>query len=165
MSVRMKIAKGTVVSLDYRLHLGDGVTVDASGPGEPLLYIHGEGNIVPGLERALDGLEAGASRQVVVTPEEGYGEHDPRGLQEVQKEAFGPELPEVGDELMARGPQGETVPFVVKEVRAETVLVDLNHPLAGQTLHFEVTVADVRQATAEELEHGHAHGEGGHHHH
>jgi len=161
----MKIAKGTVVSLDYRLHLGDGETVDASDPGEPLRYVHGEGNIVPGLESALHGLEMGATRQVVVAPAEGYGEHDPRGLQEVQKEAFGPELPEVGDELMARGPQGETVPFVVKEIRAETVLVDLNHPLAGRTLHFDVTVREVRPATAEELEHGHVHGQGGHHHH
>jgi len=161
----MKIADGTVVTLDYRLHLGDDVTVDASAPGEPLLYIQGEGNVVPGLERALAGLEAGASRKVVVPPEDGYGEHDPRGLQEVQREAFGPTPPDVGDELVARGPQGETVPFVVREVRAETVLVDLNHPLAGKTLHFDVTVVAVRAATAEELAHGHVHGEGGHHHH
>ena len=76
----MKIADGTVVTLDYRLHLGDDVTVDASVPGEPLLYIQGEGSVVPGLERALAGLEAGASRKVVVPPEDGYGEHDPRGL-------------------------------------------------------------------------------------
>ena len=71
----------------------------------------------------------------------------------------------MGDELVARGPQGETVPFVVREIRAETVLVDLNHPLAGKTLHFDVTVVAVRAATAEELAHGHVHGEGGHHHH
>jgi len=161
----MKIADGTVVTLDYRLHLGDDVTVDASVPGEPLLYIQGEGSVVPGLERALAGLEAGASRKVVVPPEDGYGEHDPRGLQEVQREAFGPTPPDVGDELVARGPQGETVPFVVREIRAETVLVDLNHPLAGKTLHFDVTVVAVRAATAEELAHGHVHGEGGHHHH
>ena len=160
----MKIADGTVVSLDYRLHLGDDVTVDASEPGQPLLYIQGEGSIVPGLERALAGLEAGATQKVVVAPAEGYGEHDPRGLQEVQREAFGPTLPDVGDERVARGPQGETVPFVVREIRDETVVVDLNHPLAGRTLHFEVTVVEVRAATAEELAHGHVHGEGGHHH-
>jgi len=161
----MKIAKGTVVALDYRLHLGDGATVDSSAPGDPLAYIHGEGNIVPGLERALEGLEAGATRQVVVEPLDAYGDHDPRGLQEVPHQAFGGLLPQPGDEMTARGPEGEVVPFVVKEIREETILVDLNHPLAGRTLHFEVTVQEVRQATPEELEHGHVHGAGGHHHH
>jgi FKBP-type peptidyl-prolyl cis-trans isomerase SlyD len=161
----MKIANGLVVGLEYRLHLGDGVTVDASEPGEPLYYIHGAGNIVPGLEQALEGLEVAASRQVVVVPAEGYGEHDPAGVQEVPHEAFGGQLPEAGGQYTARGPQGEIVPFVVKELRPTTVLVDLNHPLAGKTLHFEVKVTEVRAATEEEAEHGHVHGPGGHHHH
>ncbi|HYQ81040.1 MAG TPA: peptidylprolyl isomerase [Anaeromyxobacteraceae bacterium] len=160
----MKIAKGSVVAVDYRLHLGDGVTVDASETGEPLHYIHGEGQIVPGLERALEGLEIGSTRAVVVSPEDGYGDYDPKGLQEVSHDAFGGRLPEVGGQYLARGPEGETVPFSVKEIRDATVLVDLNHPLAGRTLHFDVTVREVREATPEELEHGHVHGPQGHEH-
>jgi FKBP-type peptidyl-prolyl cis-trans isomerase SlyD len=162
----MKIAKGSVVGIDYSLHLGDGQVVDGSDPGEPLTYLHGEGQIVPGLESALEGLDVGASRQVVVTPEQGYGEHDPRGVQEVPRKAFPPDFePEPGLQLTAEGPDGEPVPFTVREVKPESVVIDLNHPLAGATLHFDVTVRDVRAATAEELEHGHAHGPDDDHHH
>jgi FKBP-type peptidyl-prolyl cis-trans isomerase SlyD len=161
----LKIANGTVVALEYKLHLGDGDVIDASEPGSPLLYVQGTGNIVPGLEKALEGLVRDDVRQVVVTAEEGYGPHDPAGVQEVPKEAFGPELPEVGQQYTARGPEGEMVPFVVKEIGPDVVVVDLNHPLAGRTLHFEVTIREVREATDEEREHGHVHGPGGHHHH
>ncbi len=161
----MKIANGSVVGLDYKLHLGDGETIDESEAGSPLYYIQGEGNIVPGLERALEGLETGATKQVVVEPQDGYGAHDPQGVQEVPREAFGGELPVVGHQYTARGPNGEMVPFVVKEIRPEVVVVDLNHPLAGRTLHFEVTIREIRVATAEEREHGHVHGPDGHHHH
>ena len=162
----MKVEKGSVVSVDYELHLGDGKVVDASSPGTPLAYIHGEGQIVPGLERALEGLAAGDARQVVVSPEDGYGTHDARGVQEVPRTAFPDGMqPAAGMELVAQGPNGESVPFVVREVKPESVVIDLNHPLAGKTLHFAVTVRDVRQATADELEHGHVHGEGGEHDH
>ena len=161
----MKVANGTVVGIDYSLHLGDGQVIDASSPGEPLTYLHGEGQIVPGLESALEGLQAGDKKQVVVKPGEGYGEHDPHGIQEVQRSAF-PQgfAPEVGMELTAEGEDGEPVPFSIREVRPESVVIDLNHPLAGKTLHFDVTVRDVREATDEEREHGHAHGPGGHGH-
>ena len=162
----MKIASGHVVAIDYSLHLGDGKVVDASEPGDPLSYLHGTGQIVPGLEKALEGLVAGDARQVVVSPEEGYGPSDPEAVQEVPRTAFPPELrPEIGMELVAQGPGGEPVPFVVKDVKLETVVVDMNHPLAGKTLHFDVTVRDVRQATADEVAHGHAHGPDGEHHH
>ena len=161
----MKIANGTVVGIDYSLHLGDGQVIDASEPKEPLTYLHGEGQIVPGLEAALEGLEAGSKKQVVVEPAEGYGEHDDRGIQTVPRKAFPPDFePEIGMSLTAEGPGGEAVPFSVREVRPDEVVIDLNHPLAGKTLHFDVTVRDVRQATDEELSHGHAHGEGGHQH-
>jgi FKBP-type peptidyl-prolyl cis-trans isomerase SlyD len=161
----MKVEKGSVVSVDYELHLGDGKVVDSSEPGEPLSYIHGEGQIVPGLERALEGLTVGDARQVMVEPDDGYGPHDGRGVQEVPRSAFPAEMvPQVGMELVAQGPQGESVPFVIREVKPESVVIDLNHPLAGKTLHFAVTVRDVRAATAEELEHGHVHGAGGHDH-
>ncbi len=159
----MKIASGNVVGIDYSLHLGDGHVVDASAPGDPLTYLHGEGQIVPGLESALEGLSVGDQKQVVVPAADGYGEHDPRGLQEVPRGAF-PEGfdPTVGMELTAEGPRGEPVPFSVREVRPETVLIDLNHPLAGKTLYFDVTVREIREATADEKTHGHAHGPEGH---
>jgi len=155
----MKIANGSVVGIDYSLHLGDGNVVDSSAPGDPLTYLHGEGQIVPGLESALEGLDIGDRKQVVVSPAEGYGEHDAHGIQEVPKGAFPPDFePKAGTELTAEGPQGEPVPFVIREVRPETILIDLNHPLAGKTLHFDVTVREVRAATEEERAHGHAHG-------
>jgi FKBP-type peptidyl-prolyl cis-trans isomerase SlyD len=155
----MKVGKGSVVSLDYRLHLGDGVVIDASAPDDPLTYLHGEGQIVPGLEKALEGLSAGEARQVVVAPDDGYGPSDPGALQEIPRTSFpaGVQL-QPGMELVAHGPEGQPVPFVVRDVKLETVVIDLNHPLAGKTLHFDVTVRDVRQATHDELEHGHAHG-------
>jgi len=160
----MKIANGTVVELDYSLHLGDGKIVDQS-EGEPLSYIHGEGHIVPGLEQALEGLEVGAKKQVVVAPADGYGEHDAAGVQEVAREAFPADFqPQEGMQLVAESPDGQPVQFVVKQVGLQTVTVDFNHPLAGKTLHFDVTVRGVRQATDEEKEHGHVHGPGGHDH-
>jgi FKBP-type peptidyl-prolyl cis-trans isomerase SlyD len=107
----------------------------------------------------------GATIQVVLEAEDGYGAHDPQGVQEVPKDAFGAELPELGHQYTARGPNDEMVPFLVKEIRPDVVVVDLNHPLAGHTLHFEVAIREVREATAEEKEHGHVHEPGGHHHH
>ena len=166
----MKVGKGSVVSLNYKLHLGDGVVVDASEAGEPLTYIHGESQIVPGLERELEGLEVGAAKQVTVAPDDGYGLSDPGAIQRVPRTAF-PEgfEPKESMELVAQGPQGEPLPFVVRGVErsleGEIVVVDFNHPLAGKTLHFDVEVTGVREATAEELDHGHVHGEDGHHHH
>ncbi len=161
----MKISSGSVVGIDYSLHLGDGKVIDASEPGEPMTYLHGEGQIVPGLESALEGLSVGDQKQVVLPPGEGYGDHDPRGLQEVPKDAFPAGFdPQVGMELTAEGPNGEPVPFTVREVKPEAIVIDLNHPLAGKTLHFDVTVREVRAATQEEIEHGHAHAGDGHHH-
>jgi FKBP-type peptidyl-prolyl cis-trans isomerase SlyD len=159
----MKIADGTVVGIDYALHLGDGKVVDASETGEPLVYLHGGGQIVPGLEAALEGLGEGDRKQVVVAPNDGYGPRDPRGVQEVPRAAFPPDFdPQPGMELTAEGEEGEPVPFVVKEVKPESVVIDLNHPLAGATLHFDVTVREVRAATEDEKAHGHAHGPDAH---
>lgn len=160
----MQIGNGSVVELDYTLHLGDGEIVDRS-EGEPLSYIHGEGHIVPGLEQALEGLGVGDRRQVVVAPGEGYGDRDERGVQEVARAAFPDGFePKPGMQLAAQAPDGEPVQFTIREVRLESVLVDFNHPLAGKTLHFDVTVRGVRAASAEELAHGHVHGPDGHHH-
>ncbi|HEX8820383.1 MAG TPA: peptidylprolyl isomerase [Archangium sp.] len=160
----MQIAKDSVVSIDYRLHLGDGKFIDESDPGDPLVYLHGYEEIVPGLEKALEGKKAGESLKVQVSPEEGYGEYDPDGVEEVPREDFPPDMElEEGGVVSATDDEGDDVDFLVKELRPKTVVVDFNHPLAGKTLHFEVTVREVRAATAEELEHGHAHAPGHEH--
>jgi FKBP-type peptidyl-prolyl cis-trans isomerase SlyD len=157
----MEIGKDTVVSIDYRLHLGDGKIIEESEPGEPLVYLHGYEEIVPGLEKALEGRKVGESLKAQVSPAEGYGEYDPEGVEEVPREDFPPDMElEAGGIVSATDEEGDEVDFLVREVRPKTVLVDFNHPLAGKTLHFEVTVREVRAATQEELEHGHAHGPG-----
>ncbi|QSQ18721.1 peptidylprolyl isomerase [Pyxidicoccus parkwayensis] len=160
----MRVAKDSVVSLEYRLHLGDEQVIDQSAPGQPLAYLHGHRQIVPGLEGALEGMSTGESKKVVVAPAQGYGEHDPEGVRTVPRDMLPPGFnPEPGQSLMAQTDQGN-IPLQIKEVNPESVVVDLNHPLAGKTLHFDVTVREVRAATQEELTHGHVHGEGGHHH-
>jgi FKBP-type peptidyl-prolyl cis-trans isomerase SlyD len=160
----MQVTKDNVVSIEYRLHLGDGKIIDESEPGDPLVYLHGYEEIVPGLEKALEGKKAGESLKVQVPPEEGYGEYDPEGVQEVPREDFPADMElEPGGVVTAVDDEGDEVEFLVKEVRPKTVVVDFNDPMAGKTLHFEVTVREVRDATAEELEHGHAHAPGHEH--
>lgn len=161
----MKIAENTVVTLEYTLHLGDGVIIDKSEPGEPLTYIHGLGEIVEGLENELEGLEAGAKKQVVVKAEEGYGLRDEKAVQTLEKSAFEGQDVKPGDEFIAVDDDGEQVPVKIVKLEGDKVTVDFNHPLAGKTLHFSVDVKEVRAATEEELEHGHVHGPDGHHHH
>ncbi|MFL5349956.1 MAG: peptidylprolyl isomerase [Hyalangium sp.] len=161
----MQIAKDSVVSIDYRLHLGDGKIIEESEPDDPLVYLHGYEEIVPGLEKALEGKKAGESLKVQVSAEEGYGEYDPDGVEEVPREDFPADLElEAGGVISATDDEGDEVDFLVKELRDKTVVVDFNHPLAGKTLHFEVKVREVRAATEEELEHGHAHGPDDHDH-
>ncbi|SEU09953.1 FKBP-type peptidyl-prolyl cis-trans isomerase [Stigmatella erecta] len=161
----MKVGKDRIVALEYKLHLGDGEVIDESEPGQPLSYLHGGGQIVPGLEGALEGMGVGEAKKVVVSPAEGYGEHESAGLQEVPRSMFPPDAElRPGVRLAAQTDGGEVIPIGIREVKGETVLVDLNHPLAGKTLHFDVTVRDVRAATEEELSHGHAHGPDGHEH-
>ncbi|HZH13622.1 MAG TPA: peptidylprolyl isomerase [Archangium sp.] len=160
----MKVSKDSVVSLEYRLHLGDGQVVDESEPGQPLAYMHGRGQIVPGLEGQLEGMAAGESKKVVVSPAQGYGEHDPRGLQEVPREMFPPNANlQAGVTISAQTADGDVIPITIRELKGDKVVVDLNHPMAGKTLHFDITVREVRAATDEEKEHGHAHGPGGAH--
>jgi len=160
----MKIANDTVASLDYRLHLGDGKVVDESEPGDPLVYLHGHDEIVPGLERALEGKAAGDTLQVVVPPEDGYGEYDPDSVEEVPRTDLPADLELVaGETITGTDPDGDEMDFLIKEVKKDTVVLDFNDPMAGKTLHFDVTVRAVRAATPEELEHGHVHGPGGAH--
>ncbi len=160
----MQIADNKIVLIHYTLTNLDDEVMDSSDGGEPLAYLHGKGNIVPGLEKELLGKQAGDKINVEVSPEEGYGELNEELIQEVDRAAFeGVEAIEVGMRFMAQTAWGQQ-PVVVTAVTEESVIVDGNHPLADQTLKFDVEVVEVRDASEEELEHGHAHGAGGHHH-
>ncbi|HET8932303.1 MAG TPA: peptidylprolyl isomerase [Polyangiales bacterium] len=160
----MQIADEMAVLIHYKVANTEGEVLDSSEGDEPLAYIQGQGNIVPGLEQALLGKKAGDKVQITVAPEEGYGVHEPEKVQTVPRGAFDTETQiEPGMQFQAEGDDGEVI-VTVTEVTDEEVTVDANHPLAGQTLHFEVEVVSVRPCTEEELAHGHIHGEGGHHH-
>ena len=161
----MQIAAHKVVTIDYTLTDDAGQVIDSSEGGEPLAYIQGIGNIIPGLEAALEGKKAGDSLKVSIAPAEGYGERDDSLKQAVPRQMFEtPEEIQVGMQFHTMTEDGNVMVVTVVETSAETVTVDANHPLAGQNLNFDVTVKDVREATSEELEHGHVHGAGGHHH-
>ena len=161
----MKATKDTVVTVEYRLTLPDGELIDSSeDEGGPLVYLHGYEDIVPGLEKALEGKGVGERIQAVVPPEDAYGEYDPEGVEEVPREDFPKDLElEAGGVITATDEDDEEVEFTVKEVKGDTIVVDFNHPLAGKTLHFDVTIKEIRAATEEELTHGHVHGPGGAH--
>jgi len=160
----MQIAKDKVVSIDYTLTGAGGEVIDSSQGQEPLTYLHGAGNIVPGLERALEGKSAGDEVDATVPPDQGYGQHNPALVQPVPRAQF-PGVTDiaVGMQFQAQTNHGPRVVTVVG-VDPDTVTVDANHPLAGETLSFAVKVVDVRDASQQELDHGHAHGPGGHHH-
>lgn len=160
----MKIEKDKVVSIEYTLRDDSGNILDSSEGREPLAYLHGNGNLIPGLEAQLEGKSANDALKVVVAPADGYGELDAAQIVNVPKSQFtGVADLAVGMQFTASGPEGQQVVTVTK-IENDTVTVDGNHPLAGQTLNFDVKVIEVREATAEELSHGHVHGAGGHHH-
>jgi FKBP-type peptidyl-prolyl cis-trans isomerase SlyD len=159
----MQIAKNKVVSIDYTLKDDAGEVIDSSEGFEPMFYLHGFDNIVPGLEKALDGKQAGDQIQVSVSPAEGYGERDDSLQQVVPKEAFqGIDDLEVGMQFRADSDEGQQI-VTILAIDGDNVTVDGNHPLAGETLNFDITVVEVRDASADELEHGHVHGPGGEH--
>lgn len=160
----MQIAENTVASFHYTLTDDAGQVIDSSAGREPLTYLHGGGQIVPGLEKLMEGRKAGDQFNADVIPEEGYGAHHPELMQEVPRDAFqGVTDIQPGMQFQGRGPEG-VINVTVTRVDDDKVHIDGNHPLAGKTLHFAVEVTDVRAASADELAHGHVHGEGGHHH-
>ncbi len=142
------IADGSSVQLEYTLTDEGGAILDSNRGRDPLRYTHGAHQIVPGLERELAGLHAGDEKKVVVKPEDGYGAVNPASQAEVPKSAIPPDALVVGGRLLARNAAGQGRPVVIKEIRAETVVLDLNHPLAGKTLFFEVKVLDVSAPAA-----------------
>ncbi len=160
----MHIANHKVVSIDYTLTDGQGTVIDSSNGREPLLYIHGAGNIIPGLEAALEGKKAGEQVKAVIAPEQAYGVRDESRVQQLSRDVFDTdEEISVGMRFHAMGENGPQV-VTVTGVEGDDVIIDANHPLAGMTLHFDVTITEVRDASEDELSHGHAHGPGGHDH-
>ena len=163
----MQIAPNTVASLAYVLTNTQGETLDQADTQQPFVYMHGAHNIIPGLENALTGKQAGDTLEVTIPPEQAYGLKDDSLMQEVPRSMFaGVEEEQIipGAEFHAQTNAGMQT-IVITAVNGDTITIDGNHPLAGQTLHFDVTVLDVRAATKDEICHGHAHGPGGHHHH
>ena len=148
----MKIAKDRIVCIDYTIRLASGRIVETSVGHEPLTYIHGRRQIVPGVERAVEGLDAGALLETIVAPPEAYGDRDPAGVFVVPRSAFpaGEDI-EPGMMFSASRPDGKTVTFRVMQADAQLVLVDTNHPLAGETLHISIRVHTVRSATSDEI--------------
>jgi len=158
------IADKHIVSIHYTLTDTDGETLDTSSGGDPLMYLHGAQNIIPGLENALTGKSVGDQVEVTIQPEDAYGEVDSELVQLVPLDAFdGIDDIEPGMQFEARSPEGDAQVVVVQEVNDQGVLIDGNHPLAGQVLHFDVAVEAIRDATEEEISHGHAHAPGHEH--
>lgn len=156
----MQISKNKVAAIHYTLTNNDGAILDSSDGRDPLYYIHGIGNLIPGMEDGLEGKAVGDKFQIKVDAVKGYGELDPNLVQQVPMTAFGGQ--EVKEGMQFKTDRGTVVR--VTEVGNDNVTVDANHPLAGVDLNFQVEVMDVRNATEEELQHGHVHGPGGHHH-
>ncbi len=161
MAQKQIVERGMVVSLEYSLHIDEELVESTEDEG-PIEFLQGYQEIIPGLEKAVAGMSVGQSKEVIVEPEDGYGEYDDDAVEEVPLDIFPDDMDlslgmpvELYDEEA-----DETVEGYVSEVRTDTVLVDLNHPLAGETLTFRIKVIGLRAATAEELEHGHAHDEG-----
>ena len=165
MSNKNEIQAGKIVELAYVLKNSKGETVDQAGSDDPFPYLHGHSQIVPGLEDSLVGLSAGAKKTITVPPEQGYGDKEPGLLLKLTREQFPTEAEvKVGMQFEATNNHGDSHVFSVTEINGEEIVVDGNHPMAGETLRFEVEVLSVRDATAEELEHGHAHHGDGHTH-
>ena len=161
----MKVGKDKVVLMHYTLKNDAGDVIDSSDGGDPLPFLQGHGNIIPGLESALEGSKVGDKLDVSIKPEEAYGERMKDAIQEIPKSALkGIDEVKVGMQLQSQDQDGNAFLVTVTKIEDDKITVDANHPLAGQTLHFSVSIESVRKAEAEELSHGHVHADGHHHH-
>jgi len=159
------IKKDMVVSIKYRLTNNSGEVLDEADSSDPFSYLHGHQQVIPGMENGLAGLKKGDKTKLTITPDEGYGEINEQLKLTLKREMFPKDFPlEAGTQFQADLGNGRSSVFTVLEVKEKEVSVDGNHPLAGETLNFDIEVLEVRKATKEELEHGHAHGGDGHHH-
>ena len=161
----MLIANQHVVAIDYTLSNDAGEVIDSSAGAEPLVYLHGAGNIIAGLEKALAGKAVGDELDVSIEPQDAYGEYSAELITNLGREMFeGVDQLEVGMQFHASAPDGGMQIVTIRDIDGDQVTIDGNHPLAGQQLNFKVKVVSVRAASEEELAHGHVHGEGGHQH-
>lgn len=161
-----KVEKNVVVSMAYTLKTKDGEVLDSADREDPFMYLHGHENIVVGLERALDGKTTGDKISTVVSPEDGYGLRDETGMRELPRDSFPPDMDlSPGNQFGAELETGEVVGIWIVDADDKVITVDMNHPLAGEELHFEVEILELRMAREDELQHGHPHSEDGHHHH
>ena len=140
----MTVSAGEEISIEYTLKLEDKTTVDSNVGGEPFKFIQGEHQVVPGLETALEGLKVGDKKTIKVVPKDGYGEVDPNAVQEVDKSRIPPEALVIGTALEGTDPTGHPINARVSEIKEKTVILDLNHPLAGKTLFFDVKILDIQ---------------------
>ena len=140
------VRDGMLVSLDYTVKTPDGKLLETSNGSRPLQYIHGKKMMIPGLEKELTGMKVGAEKHVTVKPEEGYGKLNPKAVQEIPKEKIPPNALKIGAVLVGTDKNGSPIPMTVREIKEKTVVMDLNHPLAGKTLVFDVKVVDIEPA-------------------
>ncbi len=162
----MPLKINQIVSIGYTLTDDEGNVVDSANSAAPFSFISGKNQILPMLEEKLGEMLIGSNKIVVIPPEEGYGIYDENALQKVDRAEFPEDTAlEVGMSFFADTPDGKEIPVVIKNIEGNDITLDFNHPLAGKTLTFDVQLLNLRDATAEELSHGHAHGAGGHHHH
>lgn len=161
----MSIGANKVVSVNYILSDDEGNLIQRTNVDEPFVYLSGNNQILPRLEQAIDSMIIGGKKNIELKSSDAYGDYDDNAVQHVKRQEFpeGTNLEE-GMEFMANSPDGNPIPFVIKEVSDDDITIDFNHPLAGKNLNFDIELIDVRDATKEELEHGHVHSAGGHHH-
>jgi FKBP-type peptidyl-prolyl cis-trans isomerase SlyD len=158
------VQNNVVVSMEYTLHV-DNEEIDSSKGQDPLQFLVGHGNIISGLEREMMGMKVGETKDVTIAPADAYGEFDEEAFMNVPRSAFPQDIPvEEGSELTVKDDAGQSRYARIDAIDGDTVTLNFNHPLAGDELHFNVTVVDLREPTAEELEHGHVHQGDGHHH-
>ena len=142
--IEAQIQEGSQVSFEYTLSDETGTVIESSKGKQPMSYIHGKSQIIPGLEKELSGMKVGEEKKIQVKPEDGYGRVNPDAFQEVPKDKLPPEALKVGTMLMAQGSQGQGVPVRVHEIKDTTVIMDFNHPMAGKTLSFDIKVSEIK---------------------
>ncbi len=150
------IKENSVVSMTYVLKDENRIILDAS-IGRPFVLLQGHKNIIPGLEKQLVGLKEGDKKNLVVSPDEGYGQYDPNLRMTIPRQQFGEQTPDRGRQVQLQSPNGQPFVATIVDVKDDQVFLDANHPLAGKTLHFEVDILEIRDATEEEIAHGHPH--------
>jgi len=160
----MAIGQNKVVTMNYTLRDSEGNVIQTTNNREPFQYLSGNNQILPNLEKEIDTMIIGSKKNIKIAAKDAYGEYNDLAVQQVDKRNFpkGVDL-QVGMEFVANSPEGEQMPFVVKEINNEEVTIDFNHPLAGKDLEFDIELLDVRDATLQELQHGHVHGPDSHH--